>query len=118
MNNTALPTQTHMGGAQMGNMAFHSPGLHPMNPNMQGGNLQRQPGMMPSQGTTGTEAGLGGVRGSMPQHFPGMNAAGMMNGGASQTSATQGASGTKNFNEEIGNSQSSMPFGNLLMGGG
>ena len=43
---------------------------------------------MPSQGTTGSEAGLGGVRGSMPQHFPGMNAAGMMNGGASQTSAT------------------------------
>ena len=43
---------------------------------------------MPSQGTTGGEAGLGGVRGSMPQHFPGMNTGAMMSGGASQTSGT------------------------------
>jgi len=54
MANTGLTTQTHMGvgvsgGAQMGNMNFNSPGLQPINPNYtHGGNLQRQPGMMPS----------------------------------------------------------------------
>ena len=73
------------GGTQIGNMAFHSPGLHPLNPNIQGGNLQRQPGLMATQDSSvSSEGGLGGVRATMPQHFPAMNAGGMMNGGASQ----------------------------------
>ena len=59
--------------------------------------------MMPTQGASGAEAGLGGVRGTMAQHYPAMNAGGMMNGATSQTSGA-GASGTKNFNEELGNS--------------
>ena len=78
------------GGAQMGNMAFNSPGLHPMNPNMQNVNMQRQTGMMPSQGASGADAGMGGARNSMGQLYPGMSS-GMMNGGSSQTSGAQGA---------------------------
>lgn len=70
------------GGAQMGNMAFHSPGLHPMNPNMQGGNIQRQPGMMGVQGASDSDVNMKGVRIQMAQHYPGMNAGGIMNGGA------------------------------------
>ena len=85
MPNSALSGQAHMGvsgGANMGNMQFHSPGLHAMNPNMQGANLQRQPGMMSSQGASGQEAGMGGARNSMGQLYPGMSS-GMMNGGSS-----------------------------------
>jgi len=48
MPNAALPTQTHPmgvnvsgGAAAMNNMPFHSPGLHGLNPNLQGGTLPR-----------------------------------------------------------------------------